>query len=239
MNHNSLKKVTHSLILIILIFSQIKGFSMEGSISDKEQQILEFWFGILEREDEWDPYKAKLWFEGNPTLDQTIRDTFGLDILKAAAGDYDDWKATPQGTLALIILLDQFPRNVFRGTPQAFQFDSLAQSLVINGIESGLDQKLYPIQRHFFYLPLMHAESLDLQELSLLVFKRLKEEALDKNKSYFSSVETYAISHYELIETYGRFPYRNVILNRLNTDAEIEYLKQSTSSYGQTPVSTK
>ena len=200
----------------------------------KQDQILSFWFGKLSEENRWSEEKSQLWFSSSEELDREIQNAFGEDITHAASGAYSDWEKTPRGRLALILLLDQFPRNIFRGTPQAYQFDALAQKLSLEGIAHGQDQELYPIERQFFYLPLMHAESLALQLISLLVFQKLTQEVAPSIREYFLLAEGYAKRHFETVKTYGRFPHRNAILERPNTEAESVYLAKSSDAYGQT-----
>lgn len=218
-------------ILTTFLMREVQAFN-DDAVS-KQEEILSFWFGELQNSKEWSQQKARLWFGGNKELDREIDRTFGKDVMKAANGDYADWEGTPRGRLALIILLDQFPRNIFRGTPEAYQFEHIAQRHCIEGVAMQLDQKLYPIERKFFYFPLMHSENIQHQEYALVLFQGLKEAAPESTYVYFSKVEAYAKKYFEIIKTYGRFPHRNVILNRKSTDAEIEYLKQSSSSYGQ------
>ncbi|MCB1110641.1 MAG: DUF924 domain-containing protein [Chlamydiia bacterium] len=207
---------------------------MNIQVLDRQNQILFFWFGKLSEETQWDADKSKLWFSSSEELDREIQETFGEDIERAASGDYQGWENTPRGRLALILLLDQFPRNVFRGTPQAYQFDARAQKLSLEGIAHGQDQELYPIERQFFYLPLMHAESLEHQLLSLFVFQKLTQEVDPSIREHFSLTEGYAKHHFETVRTYGRFPHRNAILERVNTQEEAAYLAASSETYGQT-----
>jgi uncharacterized protein (DUF924 family) len=131
----------------------------------------------------------------------------------------------------LIILVDQFPRNIFRGTPEAFAFDSTAQELTLEGLNLGHDQALFPIERVFFYLPLEHAEIVKIQELSVAKFNQLASEAPITLKANFESSADYAVRHYVIIEKFGRFPHRNAILERDSTLEEIEFLKGPNSSF--------
>ncbi|WP_420422009.1 DUF924 family protein [Simkania sp.] len=212
---------------------------LDSEIISRQDEILSFWFGQLENSYEWDAEKAKRWFNGNEAFDQTIDEAFGNDLLLASSGVYEELEKSPKGMLALIILFDQFPRNIFRGTPQAFQFHRLAEELTLKGIEAGFDRELFPIERQFFYLPLMHSENRDYQELSLQIFQQLTEEADERNRDYFLHVESYAKHHYEIVQKFGRFPHRNAILDRTDTLEEVEYLKLSASSYGQSSTSTQ
>jgi uncharacterized protein (DUF924 family) len=195
------------------------------------QEVLTYWFGDLKTPEDYPNDKRKIWFNGGMEVDQEIRHRFGDLVMKAADHKLDDWKTTPRGRLALIILVDQFPRNIFRGTPEAFAFDSTAQELTLEGLNLGHDQALFPIERVFFYLPLEHAEIVKIQELSVAKFNQLASEAPITLKANFESSADYAVRHYVIIEKFGRFPHRNAILERDSTLEEIEFLKGPNSSF--------
>lgn len=188
------------------------------------REILEYWFGPLKSADVYHD-NVKLWWEGGEDVDNEIRNRFGKQVTAATKGELDSWKNTPRGRLALIILVDQFTRNIYRGTPQAFAYDNIAQKLTLEGISKGDDKKLFPIERVFFYLPLEHAENLDLQKLSIQKFHDILSVAPKDQFKDFKSHEDYALEHYEIIKKFGRFPYRNEVLNRKSTPEEIEFLK--------------
>jgi uncharacterized protein (DUF924 family) len=186
-------------------------------------QILEFWFG---QPDDADYGKQrKVWFTKNLDFDQEVRSRFLSDYQKAAAGELDDWKNSPLSCLALIILLDQFPRNIFRGQPQAFATDSQALAVAKYAIEQGWDQELLPIQRLFIYIPFEHSENLSDQHQCVELFSTLKDYP-----ECASGVD-YAYRHLHVIEKFGRFPHRNQILGRETTPAEAEFLKQPGSTF--------
>ena len=136
-------------------------------------EILTYWFGELQTPDDYPEDQSKIWFGGDIDVDQKIRNRFEHLVLAAANHELDEWKQTPKGRLALILLVDQFPRNIYRGTSNAFAFDRLAQGLTLEGLDLKEDQELFPIERAFFYLPLEHAENLKLQELSITKFNEL------------------------------------------------------------------
>ena len=186
-------------------------------------EILEFWFG---KPDELDYGKPrKFWFIKNPEFDQQVRSRFLKDYQQAAAGELDDWKTSPQGCLALIILLDQFPRNMFRGQPQAFATDPQALAYAQHAVAQGFDKQLLPIQRQFIYLPFEHSENLADQHQCIELFSMLKDHP------ECSSCVDYAHRHHKVIERFGRFPHRNEILGRETTLEEAEFLKQPGSSF--------
>jgi len=186
-------------------------------------QILDFWFGKPDEADYGKP--RKVWFTKNPEFDQEVRSRFLIDYQQAAAGHLDDWKASPLGCLALIILLDQFPRHMFRGQPQAFATDPQALAYAQHTVAQGFDKELLPIQRGFVYLPFEHSENLAHQRQAIELFSTLKDYP-----ECASGVD-YAHRHLKVIERFGRFPHRNEILGRETTPEEAEFLKQPGSSF--------
>ncbi|GAB4173791.1 MAG: DUF924 family protein [Coleofasciculaceae cyanobacterium] len=187
------------------------------------QEILEFWFG---KPDDLDYGKSrKVWFIKNPEFDREVRSRFLPVYQQAAAGELDDWKASPQGCLALIILLDQFPRNMFRGQPQAFATDPQALAYAKHAVTNSFDRELLPIQRQFIYLPFEHSENLTDQHQCIKLFSTLQDYP-----ECISGVD-YAHRHFQVIERFGRFPHRNEILGRQTTPEEAEFLQQPGSSF--------
>ena len=173
--------------------------------SDVARRVLDFWFGE-ENSPEYG-VKQKKWFRSDAEFDTLVTSTFGADYDAAMAGKYDSLAETTRGSLALVILLDQFPRNMFRGTARAFEADEKARSVARAAIEQGFDQFVPPVQRSFFYLPFEHSEDMADQELSVLLFESLDDaEWLD-----------YAVRHRDVIAQFGRFPHRNESLGRKNT----------------------
>ena len=187
------------------------------------QEILEFWFG---KPDDLDYGKSrKVWFIKNPEFDREVRSRFLPVYQQAVAGELDDWKASPQGCLALIILLDQFPRNMFRGQPQAFATDPQALAYAKHAVTNSFDRELLPIQRQFIYLPFEHSENPIDQHQCIKLFSTLQEYP-----ECVSGVD-YAHRHFQVIERFGRFPHRNEILGRETTPEEAEFLQQPGSSF--------
>jgi len=183
------------------------------------EEILQFWFGPLKNSENAEDRNA-LWFSANEAFDAEIRQRYE-SLVQEASQSLLDWKGTPQGRLALILLLDQFTRNVYRNTPQAFACDALAQQVALEGIERGDDLQLRPIERCFFYLPLEHAEDLVLQELSIAQFDQLVAGLPELQSSDYQDYADYAWHHYQIIKRFGRFPHRNAILGRESTQDEI------------------
>ncbi|MCR4337882.1 MAG: DUF924 domain-containing protein [Candidatus Omnitrophica bacterium] len=186
---------------------------------DRIEEILEFWFEGVDDSTIIDkkvlPFRK--WFSSSPQFDQDIQRQFGADLLKAAQGVYQDWEKTPHGRLALILLFDQFSRNIYRNTPQMYAFDSFALQLTLKTIQEKRDQELMLIERAFLYMPLMHSEDRRMQELSVQCFEQLVADARQQNPanvSYYEYHLTYAKKYLSIISQFGRFPHRNPILGR-------------------------
>jgi uncharacterized protein (DUF924 family) len=196
----------------------------------RSQDILDFWFGPDPLGAGQLPHKLRLWFGGEdpPEVvalrDEIIANRFGPAVEAAARGELDGWAASPHRLLALIILLDQFPRHVYRGTSRAFSQDKRAAALCLAGLETGADGALSPIERMFFYLPLQHAESTAVQDESIAAYRRLALDAPDAHKDLFEGSLRFAERHREVVERFGRFPHRNAALGRLSTAAELAWL---------------
>lgn len=188
------------------------------------QEILDFWFGELQPGEFYPEEKAKQWFEGGKAIDNEIRDRFEQRVISASKHELDDWKETTRGRLALIILVDQFTRNIYRGTPEAFAYDHIALELTLEGLTQEHDLELLPIERTFFYLPLEHSENWEIQELSVQKFHSILSAVPSEQASPFISFENYAWQHHDVIAKFGRFPTRNKILGRESTPEEIQFL---------------
>lgn len=184
------------------------------------QEVLDFWFGS--RSDAQYGSTRSEWFRKDPAFDAQIRARFGDAIEQAVAGGLKEWDAQGvQGTLARIIVLDQFTRNTGRDTPAAFEGDVLALAAARELVASGADQSLPPFQRWFAYMPFEHAENAQMQEQSVQLFTALAEAAPG-----FEGVLDYAHRHRGVIARFGRFPHRNAILGRASTPEEEAYLAQ-------------
>ncbi|HEY9747198.1 MAG TPA: DUF924 family protein [Allocoleopsis sp.] len=194
-----------------------------GSKMSSIEQILNFWFGNPESASYGK--SRKVWFSKDPNFDQDIRDRFLPDYEAAAAGNYNGWTASPDGCLALILLFDQFPRQLFRGDRRAFATDAQALVTAQHAIAQDFDQALLPVQRVFIYLPFEHSENLEHQRLSVELFRQLSDHPET------ADMLPYAVRHQEIIERFGRFPHRNQILGRPTTAEEAEFLKQPGSSF--------
>ncbi|MDB5839899.1 MAG: hypothetical protein JWQ23_1851 [Herminiimonas sp.] len=195
------------------------------------ESILTFWFGTQPDDGLVARQQAKLWWSKNPESDQEIRNRYELLVEQAGRGELDEWAIRPRSLLALILLTDQFPRNIFRNAPKAFQFDPIARRLCLAGLEQGLDLLLRPIERVFFYLPLEHAESLSLQDRSVELYISLCRQVPPTQLDVFNGYLDYALRHRHVIERFGRFPHRNSILNRQSTVEERQFLAEPGSSF--------
>lgn len=193
---------------------------------ERALDILDFWFGFLPSPDIFPEDKMSIWFADSPEVDRQIRGNFFNDFQNALRGDYNSWRETPRGRLALILLLDQIPRHIYRNKPQEFMSDLMARSLVLEGMQKGDDDQLYPIEKAFFYLPLEHSENLGLQNLSVASYRRLLAEAPMDIKPEMQAFLRYAILHKQQIDRFGRFPHRNPILGRESTPEEVVFLNQ-------------
>lgn len=182
-----------------------------------EQDVLDFWFAEAD---------AACWFVADAGFDAQIRARFGAVVEAAAAGRLDTWTATPPGWLALMLLLDQFPRNLYRGDPRAWATDASAQRVALSGLARGDDRQLPAVQRVFAYLPLEHAEDIALQRRSVELFEALLAEAAPEQRRPFENYLDYARRHCEVIARFGRFPHRNATLGRTSTPQETLYLAQ-------------
>lgn len=194
-------------------------------------EILWFWFGRISPEGEVTEEKRTKWFRGGAAFDREIEDLFDEEMEAAATGALEAWRETPRGCLALCLLLDQFPRNVYRGKPQAFAQDAKALEIALACIKDGSWQTLALIERVFLLLPLEHAESLPIQEQCVALFRALEQEAPAAQRPLFSSYRDYAERHHTLIEQFGRFPYRNTVLGRPSTQEEETFLTETGTSF--------
>ena len=194
--------------------------------------ILAFWFADGLQHGWPSQDMSAVWFGASPDLDQDINQKFGPWVPLAAAGGLSRWEAMPLTRLALVLLLDQFSRNIYRGQAQAFAGDARAQALVQETLAQGLDQPLPWVARVFTYMPLMHAEDLALQEEGVRRFTDLEAQAPAELKPTLASHLSFARQHRDIIGRFGRFPHRNAVLGRASTAGEQEYL-QTGPRFGQ------
>ncbi|PSU32481.1 DUF924 family protein [Photobacterium lutimaris] len=196
------------------------------------QDVLDFWFGEI-GEEVTVTDRNTLWFRGGKETDQIIAERFLHQVSQAGLGELSAWTEEPRGTLALIILLDQFTRNIYRGLSAAFRYDSLALALCRRGLAKNQDLDLTPIERVFFYLPLEHSEAIEDQEEAVFRFDRLMQTVNPAHADTFEGFYQYAVSHHDVIKRFGRFPHRNAAFGRLSTQEELEWLHKGGQRFGQ------
>ena len=201
---------------------------------DEARAVREYWFGAQPLTAETLDRRMGFWFgpEGE-RHDAEMRARFGALLERAAAGELGAWADGPRRRLSLILLLDQFPRNMFRGTARAFHYDAQALTLALTGMQSGADGALDFAERLFFYMPLEHAENRDVQDESVAAFRRLLAEVPPGLHETFASTLSFAERHRSIIERFGRFPHRNALLGRPGTPEEEQWLKEGGASFGQ------
>lgn len=196
-------------------------------------EVLTYWLGAAAPTDADALARQSLWFTKSADTDAEIGRRFGPLVEEALSGALDGWAGTARGRLALILLLDQFTRNLFRGTPRSFAGDAQALQLALDGILAGHDMApdIPSMARIFCYLPLEHAEDGPLQAQSVAAFGKLHELAAPELRGFFAGTLDYALKHQEVIARFGRFAHRNPILGRPSTAAEQEYLAQPGSGF--------
>lgn len=211
--------------------------SMDATITDDDQirmdAILSFWFKEHELSAPQIDGRMDIWFGEDPVFDHEIERQFAEDVERASAGELNHWAHEPRGRLALILLLDQFRRNIYRGTAKAFEKDKAALKLCVEGAMEKTDRGLAPIHRVFFYMPLQHAESRKVQAKSRKIYERLAGSVSETYKETFETIAQFADLHADIIDRFGRFPHRNKLLNRENNPEEDEYLTDDDPGFGQ------
>ncbi len=210
---------------------------MDATITDDDQiridAILAFWFMDKELSAPQIDGRMDTWFGEDPVFDEEVAKEFADDVEKASEGQLDHWAHEPRGRLALILLLDQFRRNIFRNSAEAFAKDKAALKLCVEGAMAKKDKGLEPIHRVFFYMPLQHAESRKVQEKSCKIYRRLAEAVSPTYKETFETVAQFAELHADIVNQFGRFPHRNKLLRRENSAEEEEYLAGDSPDFGQ------
>lgn len=189
-------------------------------------EVLRFWLGAYPLDEAAMARVQGQWFQKDDAFDAALRARFAGTIAAARAGRLDHWAQDAEGWLALLVVLDQFTRNVHRGTPESFAGDAQARPLALAGIERGDDQAVPPMARIFCYLPLEHAEDPALQARAVALMQALRDDPRAEPKAFFDNTLDFARRHQAVIERFGRFPHRNAILGRASTAAEQAYLAQ-------------
>ncbi|HSG59377.1 MAG TPA: DUF924 family protein [Woeseiaceae bacterium] len=209
---------------------------MHATISNADtariDAILSFWFKEQALSAPQIDRRMDIWFGEDAVFDQECKVLFADDVEKASNGELDHWAEEPRGRLALILLLDQFRRNIYRGTADAYAKDNAALKLCVEGAMAKKTTGLTPIQQAFFYMPLQHAESRKVQARSVALFHRLAEAVSPTYRETFETMAQFAELHHDIIEQFDRFPHRNKLLGRENTAEEDEYLADA-PDFGQ------
>ena len=208
-----------------------------AAITDEDQlridAILSFWFKDQALSAPQIDRRMDIWFGSDAAFDHEIETEFAADIEQASAGQLGHWAEEPHGRLALILLIDQFRRNIYRNTAQAFEMDQVALKLCVEGAMEKKDRGLSPIQRAFFYMPLQHSESPKVQAKACELFNKLAEAVSPTYRETFSTIAQFAELHRDIVDQFGRFPHRNQLLGRANTAEEDEYLGGDSPDFGQ------
>ena len=195
------------------------------------QPLLEWWFGNSESAKEVAAQKGKLWFGKRDSQDLEARERFGDQVEQALGGGLTEWAQCPEGWLALVLLLDQLPRMIFRDSPKSFSGDLRAQALVAQGIAADFDRQLQPIQRVFIYLVLEHCEHLAVQNECISRYIDLLAQQPEEDRALFADYLDYAEKHQKVIAQFGRFPHRNAVLGRESTAEELVFLSKPGSRF--------
>lgn len=196
-----------------------------------QDDVLAFWFGPLDERGCASAEKSAQWWRKDDAFDDRIRERFLALHTAAAKGDHADWQQTARGALALILVLDQFPRNMFRGSARAFASDARALAVALAAIDGGQDRELAFAERGFMYMPLMHCEQLAMQDRCVALFAGIEREVAEPLREQARNTVDYAERHRAIVRRFGRFPHRNTLLGRTSTPEEIEFLTQPGSAF--------
>ena len=217
----------------VKLLSETEGAAITDEDQTRINAILSFWFKEQKLSAPQIDRRMDVWFGDDAAFDHEIETEFANDVACASEGQLDHWAQEPRGRLALILLLDQFRRNMYRNTAQAFELDKIALKLCVEGAMARKDQGLTPIQRAFFYMPLQHAESVKVQAKGCELFNRLADAVSPTYRETFATIAQFAELHRDIVAQFGRFPHRNELLGRTNTPEEDEYLAGNSPDFGQ------
>jgi uncharacterized protein (DUF924 family) len=204
--------------------------AMTESAQVSPDDVLAFWFSAS---GEPPLAKTKNWWKKDDAFDREIRERFAEALERGTRGELEEWRTTPRGRLALVVLYDQLSRNMFRGTPRSFAQDGLAREIAMQALDAGDDRVLAPVEVNFLLMPFTHAEDLELQHRGQERYRALCESlpSGDPVREWLETSMKYAGMHAAIIERFGRFPHRNAILGRPSTKEEEEFLTQPGSSF--------
>jgi uncharacterized protein (DUF924 family) len=193
--------------------------------------VLQFWFGDVDELGRPDVQHSRRWFMKDEAFDRQIVERFGETYADVRGGLREAWLDDPRGRVAYVIVLDQFPRNMFRGTARMFEADRQALAAAVEGVARHDDAGLTVNERSFLYMPYMHSEDIDMQDRSVSLFKELAETAPSELRGAMIAAVQYAQKHHDIIAQYGRFPHRNTVLGRQSTPQELAFLAQPDSGF--------
>lgn len=193
------------------------------------EALLDYWLGPLGEHGFSDEAHRRRWFEKNQTFDESLRERFGELHAEGARGELDHWRQTPRGRIALVILLDQLSRNLYRDTPEMYACDETALAVAREAIDAGDEAVLAPQERYFLYMPFMHAEDPEAQARCVELFECTQKELPAEHADRFDP--KWAVMHKEIVDRFGRFPHRNELLGRECTEEEAAFLEQPGSSF--------
>src|SRR5262245_44358070 len=202
-------------------------------MKDTAEAILAFWFGRAAEDPAEATSRETFWFEPSRETDSLIRELFAPAMEAATQGELDSWLRAPRSALALVLLLDQFPRNVWRGTAQAFMHDAQALRAAREAVARGQLRELAPLEQAFLVLPFQHSESIQDQRESVRLSSEIAQLAPPGWRALLEGYLQFAIQHLKLIERFGRFPHRNQVLGRNPTSEEEAYLREGGTRFGQ------
>ena len=202
-------------------------------------KIVAYWLGSSLENPEAAFSRKDWWYKGGGPVDEDIRARFGNLVPQACARQLMAWQTTPDGALALILLLDQFTRNLYRNTPQAYAGDACAFEVVTQAIDKKLDTALPPVSRIWFYHPFHHAEDVEDQDRGLVLLNEIRQEASAEWQPYVEQSIKGWTRHRNIVARFGRFPHRNAVLSRNSTDEELIFLKTNSEAFGQGSLASK
>ncbi len=197
------------------------------------QSVYDYWFGTDGLSLGAVKARGSLWWQGSADTDYDIECRFGKLVEAAGKGDFSDWMSDARSALTLIILNDQFPRNIYRGSGKAFSHDSIALGYSKQLAASPLFDELEPVEKIFSLMPFEHSENIDDQKFSVAKFTELSESVAEEWKESMKSYRQFALDHMEIVRDFGRFPHRNKVLGRASTTEEIRYLEGGARTFGQ------
>ena len=202
-------------------------------------KIVAFWLGSSLENPEAAFSRKDWWYKGGGPVDEDIRARFGNLVPQACARQLMAWQTTPDGALALILLLDQFTRNLYRNTPQAYGGDACALEVLTQAIDKKLDTALPPVSRIWFYHPFHHAEDVEDQDRGLVLLNEIRQEASAEWQPYVEQSIKGWTRHRNIVARFGRFPHRNAVLSRNSTDEELIFLETNSEAFGQGSLASK